>query len=455
MLQKGRKNKNIAERELEIIRDFYKSLSIQKKPSGAEYFFSWLKKYEDVDEKIQRARRRLYAEYHREKEYIFKRPKLARLSAMVVNASFDLKIDERIKYAKASPNKAINAIGNIIKEKKKYLRERKSNEQARLISAISETVKSLERKGVVSIPIDKNDPRLKTLSDIAKQSEYKREYLGCLARQNKLRAQKIRGVWMTTNEWVNEFTQDAKERKIEMRSSLSEKMNISGMAKEKMVKPKIIRFNFIKYKNEIIGPALAIIMLAFIVAAANFTLADYFSIKKEVSLKMMGGYNLTISKIAETVKPIARAKIGGKKITRSRRSIAKSRLAQRSMNKSKVATVGKFEDKVKTMKSEAGIVAGESIDERGAMLNKKKSEENCCKMKNEFVSEGDSEKIVDAREVTKNTKIFINFETDPGARHWVEKISDPRLGKYKGFKLSLSQAAKEKINFSWRMINVE
>jgi len=48
-------------------------------------------------------------------------------------------------------------------------------------------------------------PGLISLSEAAKFSPYTAEYLGLRARQGKLKATKLNGVWLTTQEWLNEY----------------------------------------------------------------------------------------------------------------------------------------------------------------------------------------------------------------------------------------------------------
>ncbi len=60
------------------------------------------------------------------------------------------------------------------------------------------------------IEADRSD--LMTLSEVTKVSKYKREYIGYLVRQKKLKAIKINGSWMTKLEWVRKFEKEAREK---------------------------------------------------------------------------------------------------------------------------------------------------------------------------------------------------------------------------------------------------
>ncbi|MFH0930021.1 MAG: hypothetical protein V1814_02100, partial [Candidatus Moraniibacteriota bacterium] len=59
------------------------------------------------------------------------------------------------------------------------------------------------------------------LAEIAKNSTYSKNYINFSARQGKLKAKKIGGVWHTTEEWLAEFTKNSQAKKNEFKEKLS------------------------------------------------------------------------------------------------------------------------------------------------------------------------------------------------------------------------------------------
>ena len=58
------------------------------------------------------------------------------------------------------------------------------------------------------------------LSEIAKNSTYSKNYINFSARQGKLKAKKIKGVWHTTEEWLAEFTEKSQAKKNKFKEKL-------------------------------------------------------------------------------------------------------------------------------------------------------------------------------------------------------------------------------------------
>ncbi len=55
--------------------------------------------------------------------------------------------------------------------------------------------------------------------------------------------------------------------------------------------------------------------------------------------------------------------------------------------------------------------------------------------------------------VSETAKIFITFEDDPGARYWVEKITDPKTGELTNtFSVNVSDSVKKDTKFSWWIV---
>ncbi|MDD3486968.1 MAG: tail fiber domain-containing protein [Candidatus Moranbacteria bacterium] len=71
------------------------------------------------------------------------------------------------------------------------------------------------------------------LSEIAKTSAYSKNYINFSARQGKLKAEKIKGVWHTTEEWLNEFTKASQEKKKKYKERLSKELGGKEGAAEK------------------------------------------------------------------------------------------------------------------------------------------------------------------------------------------------------------------------------
>ncbi len=59
----------------------------------------------------------------------------------------------------------------------------------------------------------KKEPKYISLSQAAKFCNYSQDYLNLRARQNKLKAVKMGRNWMTTREWLDEYTLRMKELK--------------------------------------------------------------------------------------------------------------------------------------------------------------------------------------------------------------------------------------------------
>gem|GEM_PF-5786633 len=59
------------------------------------------------------------------------------------------------------------------------------------------------------------------LSEIAKKSAYSKNYINFSARQGKLKAEKIKGIWHTTEQWLAEFTEKSLAKKNKTKEKLS------------------------------------------------------------------------------------------------------------------------------------------------------------------------------------------------------------------------------------------
>jgi len=70
------------------------------------------------------------------------------------------------------------------------------------------------------------------------------------------------------------------------------------------------------------------------------------------------------------------------------------------------------------------------------------------------VAGGENEKSVSTKAVSETAKVFVTFESDPGARYWIEKTKDPDTGEYTGFAVKLSTPTETDANakFSWWIV---
>jgi hypothetical protein len=60
---------------------------------------------------------------------------------------------------------------------------------------------------------------------------------------------------------------------------------------------------------------------------------------------------------------------------------------------------------------------------------------------------------ITTKAISKDSKIFVTFEGDPGSRYWVEKITDLETGELtNNFSVNLSEAAKKDVKFSWWIV---
>ncbi|MCX6766644.1 MAG: tail fiber domain-containing protein, partial [Candidatus Moranbacteria bacterium] len=72
-----------------------------------------------------------------------------------------------------------------------------------------------------AVPAKKQNLVFVPLSELAKNSTYSKNYINFSARQGKLKAKKIGGVWHTTEEWLAEFTKKSQAKKNQFKEKLS------------------------------------------------------------------------------------------------------------------------------------------------------------------------------------------------------------------------------------------
>ncbi|PIV83702.1 MAG: hypothetical protein COW51_03120, partial [Candidatus Moranbacteria bacterium CG17_big_fil_post_rev_8_21_14_2_50_44_12] len=216
----------------------------------------------------------------------------------------------------------------------------------------------ISKSSTFGAKLAEDDPRLMPISEVTKISKYKREYLGYLIRQNKLRAQKVNGTWKTTKEWVEEFEKKASERKKEIRKELSEKLG----GEEKVIGGigVIGRWR----RNEFAKPAVALIALVLLIAMANITKADLGMMRDKAVVKFLTGYNFAVEKIASVAKPFEKIKIGSDAIKQINEAIVNRKRIQKFEEESKLSLTGGEEEKGEIAKEEKGAkeegaVAGE------------------------------------------------------------------------------------------------
>src|SRR4030042_3030649 len=136
---------------------------------------------------------------------------------------------------------------------------------------------------------------LVTLSEIAKESVYSREYLGYLVRQKKLKAGKVDGEWRTTRKGVKEFSDKAEENKRKLRQNLSQKL---GKEKKQTAFPDIrLKYPRISFRH--LKPMAVLGILIFFFAMASLVNADLSNWRDETVRKVLATCDLAIEKVAE------------------------------------------------------------------------------------------------------------------------------------------------------------
>ncbi|HLM84192.1 MAG TPA: hypothetical protein VK254_03210, partial [Candidatus Bathyarchaeia archaeon] len=65
---------------------------------------------------------------------------------------------------------------------------------------------------------------------------------------------------------------------------------------------------------------------------------------------------------------------------------------------------------------------------------------------------GNIQQAVLTKAVNESSKIFVTFESDPGARYWTEKTTDEVTGVFTGFTVKLSDPAQADVKFSWWIV---
>ncbi len=68
-----------------------------------------------------------------------------------------------------------------------------------------------------------------------------------------------------------------------------------------------------------------------------------------------------------------------------------------------------------------------------------------------YIAKGEKSYLVKTTAVTRTSVILTNFQSNPDAYSWVEKIKDAS-GKYSGFKINISQKATQRLHFDWWII---
>ena len=229
----------------------------------------------------------------------------------------------------------------------------------------------------------KYDMDLITLSEAAKLSKYKREYLGYLVRQNKLRARKIDGSWMTKLEWVKEFELRAEQKKEIKRKELSQKLkngtpadfSMVPHAEEKEVKRNENQKGRVKFQIKLDYRAiLAIGSILFFLLASKEGLSIWQDRLEEYSL---AGYNKSIDLVANGAeminggfaKSIIAIKVGREKFDDIANRIIENKNISNFENATGVNLTGPREEKQNIVENEkgniAGIVAGDETQAQG------------------------------------------------------------------------------------------
>jgi len=60
--------------------------------------------------------------------------------------------------------------------------------------------------------------------------------------------------------------------------------------------------------------------------------------------------------------------------------------------------------------------------------------------------------LIKTKAVTESCVILTNFQANPNAYNWVEKVKDATTGEYIGFRVKLSQKTTQRIYFDWWIV---
>ncbi len=282
--------------------------------------------------------------------------------------------------------------------------ERKEDALMKKISAEAEEQKEEKKESeAVFVP----------LSEIAKNSSYSKNYINYSARQGRLKAKKIGGVWHTTEEWLAEFTKNSQAQKNRFKEKLSRDLGGSkkfvgirngGSTSIMEVEPPrmrkgiwtFLRLNlknirkwfselgemesakdFVKLRNAKLAdfwkpdyakPALAMVALVFLIAFANITKADlgYWGDwgKKEAYLSFNRGVDAA-AKVAGAVSDgaehsVAKLKVGKEKFVQIAEDLVGRKKVDDFEKKTGLALKGNQGDKENLVEQEqGGAVLGE------------------------------------------------------------------------------------------------
>ena len=199
---------------------------------------------------------------------------------------------------------------------------------------------------------------LMPLSELAKESVYKKGYLVIQARIKKLKAQKVNGVWQSTKRWLDEFVRESLARNEKIRKKLSREM--FGEQEGRSIASLKSDLQAIWQKNDFAKAGISLIILVFLMASTNAARANLETMRQETLKKLLIGYNFTIDKIAEVAKPFEGLKVSRDLIGKISREIEKRNNIKKFEDKSNLSLTGKEEDKNTVVETDGGIVAGEA-----------------------------------------------------------------------------------------------
>jgi hypothetical protein len=381
-----RKKKTIDDREKEIIKDFFRSFYVPKKPSTSGWFFGLREEKNDIKNKLKSTRARLTELYGEKtktssvgslgiKSPVMPKPHQYDENPRVNKKHFKFMGGGFSEKKKAPAENTVE--GKIILINKKEETKDSKKEDLILAAANSEKPQPGIREENEIAPLREDDPKLISISEIAKTSKYKREYIGFLVRQKKLKAQKVNGNWMVTKEWLDEFTKDAEERKEGNKAKLSEKLSSENLKSKLFVLPRLDFGNGWK-------PAMAVIFLVAILATVNFAKADYLTWRDKAAENILMAYNFTLEKVSASfpgmdqgfAKTIHALKVGTDKIDSFANSITGRKKVDQYEKATSLSVRGPQEGKEDLVRSEeetmGGIVAGDESsmisDRKGIVL---------------------------------------------------------------------------------------
>ena len=284
-----------------------------------------------------------------------------------------LTLREKSHFFRGNKNiiKNENNIEERIRDTRKRLTEVFERQESQGKHRISPQAGRKENEYGMTDKISDEDPKLKSISEIEKESKYKREYLAYLIRQKKIKAKKVGGQWKTTSEWMREFEDAAAIRKKMMRKALSEKLGGGKNRNDQKSGENNFGALFgIKGRRSRKFAVAAIILLMLFIANAS---RAEFGMWEDIALqKIFTSYNFVIEKIAYSLQSknkdladsIRRIEIEKNKIDELAKNIEDKKEVFEFEKENKISVNGTEQQKASLAYAEKntnGVVAGDQM----------------------------------------------------------------------------------------------